>query len=133
MKLLSAPRQPFIGLTLMAVTGIVASEVVPVRSTVLIPTAIVLAICILIALCWPKFASTYLIVAAGFFLLHKFAIMVSRLEQGGRKRAELAAGENFHLSRDAIAHVLFPPRGFAGATADDQALRSTPFAAFWSS
>jgi len=26
------------------------------------------------------------------------------------------------LSRDAIAHVLFPPRGFAGATADDQAL-----------
>jgi beta-lactamase superfamily II metal-dependent hydrolase len=26
------------------------------------------------------------------------------------------------LSRDAIGHVLFPPRGFAGATADDQAL-----------
>jgi competence protein ComEC len=26
------------------------------------------------------------------------------------------------LSREAIAHVLFPPRGFAGATADDQAL-----------
>jgi competence protein ComEC len=26
------------------------------------------------------------------------------------------------LSRDAIAHVLFPPHGFAGATADDQAL-----------
>jgi competence protein ComEC len=34
----------------------------------------------------------------------------------------LAAGDNFDLSRDAIAHVLFPPRGFAGATADDQAL-----------
>jgi competence protein ComEC len=26
------------------------------------------------------------------------------------------------LSRDAIGHVLFPPSGFAGATADDQAL-----------
>ena len=44
------------------------------------------------------------------------------LEGRGRKPAELAAGDNFHLSRDVIAHVLFPPRGFAGATADDQAL-----------
>jgi competence protein ComEC len=34
----------------------------------------------------------------------------------------LTAGDNFHLSRDAIARVLFPPRGFAGATADDQAM-----------
>jgi len=47
---------------------------------------------------------------------------VSGLEGRGRKPAELVAGDNFHLSRDAIAHVLFPPRGFAGATADDQAL-----------
>jgi competence protein ComEC len=44
------------------------------------------------------------------------------LEEQGRRPAELAAGESFYLSRDAIAHVLFPPRGFAGATADDQAL-----------
>ena len=35
--------------------------------------AIVLGVCILIALCWPKLTTTYLIVAAGFFLLHKFA------------------------------------------------------------
>jgi competence protein ComEC len=48
--------------------------------------------------------------------------MVSELEPRGRKSAELAAGDSFHLSRNAIAHVLFPPRGFAGATADDQAL-----------
>jgi beta-lactamase superfamily II metal-dependent hydrolase len=47
---------------------------------------------------------------------------VSGLEGRGRKPDELAAGDNFHLSREAIAHVLFPPRGFAGATADDQAL-----------
>ena len=73
MKLLSAPRQPFVGLALMAAVGIIVAEVVPVRSTVLILVAIVLAICILVALCWPKLAATYLIVAAGFFLLHKFA------------------------------------------------------------
>ena len=48
--------------------------------------------------------------------------MVSELEGRGHKPVELAAGDNVDLSRDAIAHVLFPPGGFAGATADDQAL-----------
>jgi competence protein ComEC len=56
-------------------------------------------------------------------LIHRrLSRIVSGLEGRGRKPAELTAGDNFHLSRDAIAHVLFPPRGFAGATADDQAL-----------
>src|SRR5215475_6938365 len=73
MKPLSAPRQPFVGLALMAATGIIVAEVIPSRSTVLICATIVLGICILVALCWPKLAATYLIVAAGFFLLHKFA------------------------------------------------------------
>ena len=56
-------------------------------------------------------------------LIHRrLSRIVSGLEGRGRKPDELAAGDNFHLSREAIAHVLFPPRGFAGATADDQAL-----------
>jgi beta-lactamase superfamily II metal-dependent hydrolase len=50
----------------------------------------------------------------------RLARLTSGLE--GLGPPELAAGENFQLSRDAIAQVLFPPRGFAGATADDQAL-----------
>src|ERR1043166_2971147 len=73
MKLLSVPRQPFVGLTLMAATGIIGAEIVPLPTTALIPAAIVLGICILIALCWPELTATYLIIAAGFFLLHKFA------------------------------------------------------------
>jgi len=73
MKLLSAPRQPFVGLTLMAATGIIVAEIVPLAPAALISAAIVLGICILITLCWPKLPATYLIVAAGFFLLHKFA------------------------------------------------------------
>jgi competence protein ComEC len=48
--------------------------------------------------------------------------ITSRMEARGCKSERLAAGDDFPLSRDAIAHVLFPPRGFAGATADDQAL-----------
>ena len=73
MKLLGAPRQPFVGLALMAAVGIIVAEFVPVRSTVLTLAAIVLAICILVAFCRPKLAATYLVVAFGFFLLHKFA------------------------------------------------------------
>jgi ComEC/Rec2-related protein len=75
MKLLSAPRQPFVGLTLMAALGIIVAELVPLRSSVLLVIAIVLAACILIALCWPKLTATYLVVASGFFLLHEFATM----------------------------------------------------------
>jgi beta-lactamase superfamily II metal-dependent hydrolase len=56
-------------------------------------------------------------------LIHRrLSRTVSGLEGRGRKPDELATGDNFHLSREAIAQVLFPPRGFAGATADDQAL-----------
>jgi ComEC/Rec2-related protein len=54
------------------------------------------------------------------FIHRRLSRIVSEL--GGRKSVEMAAGDNFHLSREVIAHVLFPPRGFAGATADDQAL-----------
>src|SRR6476660_3609922 len=97
MKLLSAPRQPFVGLALMAAVGIIVAELVPVRSTVLILIAIVLAICILITLCWPKLAATYLIVAAGFFLLHKFATTNTAGQQladklGERPRVITAVG-----------------------------------------
>src|SRR5215831_262376 len=73
MKLLSAPRQPFVGLALMAATGIAVAEIVPLRSTELMLAAILLATCIVVALCSPKLAATYVIVAASFFLLHKFA------------------------------------------------------------
>jgi beta-lactamase superfamily II metal-dependent hydrolase len=56
-------------------------------------------------------------------LIHRrLSQTLSRLEGRRHNPAELAAGDIFHLSRDAVGHVLFPPRGFAGATADDQAL-----------
>ena len=73
MKPLSAPRQPFVGLALMAAVGIIVAELVPVGPTALISAAVVLKICILIAIGWPRLGLQYLIVAAGFFLLHKFA------------------------------------------------------------
>ena len=111
MKLLSAPRQPFVGLAFMAAVGIALAEIVPLPSTALIPAAIVLGICILIALCWPKFAATYLIVALGFFLLHKFATTNSAGQQlveklGDRPRVVTAVG---HV----ITEPKIAPSGFA--------------------
>src|SRR5437763_9683483 len=81
MKLLSTPRQPFVGLALMAVTGIILAEIVPLAATALVSAAIVLGICVLIALCWPKLAATYLLVVAGFFLLPKFATTTTPASQ----------------------------------------------------
>src|SRR5215468_3898074 len=88
MKLLSAPRQPFVGLTLMAATGIIVAEIVPLAPAALISAAIVLGICILIALCWPKLPATYLVVAAGFFLLHKFTTTNTAGQQLANKLGE---------------------------------------------
>src|SRR5205809_4465513 len=97
MKLLGAPRQPFVGLALMAAVGIIAAELVPLTPTALISAAGVLGICILIALCWPKLAATYLIVASGFFLLHKFVTTNTAGQQlagklGERPRVVTAIG-----------------------------------------
>jgi competence protein ComEC len=56
-------------------------------------------------------------------LVHRrLSRMLSGLKGHGPKPGALVAGDNFHLSRNVIAHVLFPPRQFAGATADDQTL-----------
>jgi competence protein ComEC len=42
-------------------------------------------------------------------------------QERGIKRAALAAGDSFLLSREVTAHVLFPPRSFSSPVADDQA------------
>ena len=70
MKLLTALRQPFVGLAVMAGIGIAVAEILPIPSAGLRLAAIILAISILILICWPRVVGTYLVVAAGFFLLH---------------------------------------------------------------
>src|SRR5438067_3012218 len=86
MKLLSAPRQPFVGLALMAAMGIIAAEILPLPSAAVIPTAIILALCIVGLACRPTLLATYAIVGAGFFLLHNFH---TRSTQGQQLADEL--------------------------------------------
>ena len=86
MKLLSVPRQPFVGLALMAAIGIIAAEILPLPSAAVIPTAIILALCIVGLACCPTLVATYAIVGAGFFLLHNFH---TRSTQGQQLADEL--------------------------------------------
>src|SRR5215472_968887 len=88
MKLPSTPRQPFVGLTLTASVGIILAEIVPLAPAALVSAALVFGICAVITLCWPKFPVTYLIVAAGFFLLHKFATTNTPGQQLAHKLGE---------------------------------------------
>lgn len=97
MKLLSAPRQPFVGLAVMAALGIIAAEILPLPPIALTITAIILALCILIGMCWPRPVATYAIVGAGFFLVHNFATQKTQGQQladelGSRSRVVTAIG-----------------------------------------
>jgi competence protein ComEC len=111
MKLLSAPRQPFVGLALMAATGIIIAEILPLPSFAMTPAAIILAICILIVACWPRMLATYAIVGAGFFLLHNFQTKSTEGQQlaeklGSRPRVVTATG-------CVISEPKVAPSGFA--------------------
>src|SRR6266704_3408597 len=97
MKLLSAPRQPFVGLALMAAMGIIAAEIFPLPSVAATATAIILSLCILALICWPRLLATYAIVGAGFFLLHNFQTKNTEGQQladelGNRPRVVTAIG-----------------------------------------
>src|SRR6266480_797451 len=97
MNLLSAPRQPFVGLALMAAMGIIAAEIFPFPPVALTVAAIILAVCILIVACWPRLLVTYAIVGGGFFLLHNIEISNTEGQQladelGGRPRVVTATG-----------------------------------------
>src|SRR5438045_8563851 len=97
MKLLSVPRQPFVGLALMAAMGIIAAEILPLPSAAVIPTAIILALCIVGLACRPTLVATYAIVGAGLFLLHNFHTRRTQGQQladelGTKPRALTATG-----------------------------------------
>src|SRR3984893_14286296 len=73
MKLLSAPRQPFVGLSIFAAIGIICADFLPLPGFVA-STAEIVLIAALVALRWPHLTSTYALVCVGFFLLHSFQI-----------------------------------------------------------
>src|SRR5436309_979021 len=111
MKLLNAPRQPYVGLALMAAIGIITAEIFPLPSVALTVTAIILAVCIF-AVAWrPRLFATYAIVGAGFFLLHNLENSNMEGQQladelGSRPRVVTATGS-------VISEPKIAPSGFA--------------------
>jgi hypothetical protein len=111
MNLLGAPRQPFVGLAMMAGVGIIFAEFLPLSSLVLLVIAIGVAICAFVVLRWPNLIATYAIVGFGVFLVHGFRNSNTEGQQlvvqlGNRPRVLTATG--FVISEPKIA-----PNGFA--------------------
>src|SRR6267143_2857412 len=111
MKLLNAPRQPFVGLATGAAIGITLAEFFRLSPYVLLATAILIAFCAVIVLRWPRLAATYAIVGAGFFLLHSLRTNNTEGQQlaeelGNRPRVVTATG-------CVISEPKIAPSGFA--------------------
>jgi competence protein ComEC len=111
MKFLNAPRQPFVGLSLMAAMGIIIADIFPLPVTALIVVPIILAICIVVVAWRPTPLATYVIAGFGFFLLHNLETSNTEGERlanelGSRPRVVTATG-------CVITEPKLAPSGFA--------------------
>jgi len=71
---MNTPRQPFVGLALMAALGIVVADFFPIAVSHWLLAAVVFGLLAVALFFWPNLGSTYLFVGAGFFLLHNFRV-----------------------------------------------------------
>src|SRR6266513_3095614 len=111
MKFLNAPRQPFVGLSLMTAIGIIIADAFPLSGATLTVLTIVLAIWILILAWRPISLATYAVVGIGFFLVHNLETSNTEGQQladelGGRPRVVTAIGA-------VITEPKVAPSGFA--------------------
>jgi hypothetical protein len=111
MRFLKAPRQPFVGLSVMAAMGIIIADRIPLSGAVLIAATIALAACIIIFEWRPMVLATYLVVGFGFFLLHELETSKTEGRQladelGSRSRVVTAIGS-------VITEPKMAPSGFA--------------------
>jgi competence protein ComEC len=111
MKALRIPRQPFVGLALMAALGIVLADLVPIPEFQWAIWAIGFGL-LCGAIFWkPNVALSYLLVGCGFFLLHNFRIGDTaglRLAADLSERPRVVNAIGFITSEPKIA-----PNGFA--------------------
>src|SRR5438477_348818 len=71
---MNLPRQPFVGLALIAVLGIIVADFFPIAASYWWLSANVFALLAIPLFVWPTLGSTYVFIGAGFFLLHNFRI-----------------------------------------------------------
>ena len=69
---MNIPRQPFVGLAIAAAVGIILADYFPVAISHWLFAGILFVACASAVFVWAKLGSTYLVVAAAFFLIHNF-------------------------------------------------------------
>lgn len=74
MKFAKLPRQPFVGLAIMAASGIILADYFPAPTPFWFWAIALFAICGATLCCWPKLSLTYATVGIAFFLLHGFQV-----------------------------------------------------------
>src|SRR5256885_8917407 len=108
---MNIPRQPFVGLALMAALGIVVADFFPIAASRWWFAAIAFALLTIPLCCWPNLGSTYLLVGCGFFLLHNLRIGDTaglRLAADLTDRPRVVSAVGFVTSEPKVA-----PNGFA--------------------
>src|SRR6059058_2426358 len=111
MKLLIGPRQPFVGLAVVAAMGVIFADCFPLSPSTLLAISMLVVICAFFVLRWPSLIAMYAIVGAGFFLLHN---LQNSNTEGQRLAAEIGnsprvlTATGFVISEPKIA-----PNGFA--------------------
>jgi hypothetical protein len=111
MRLLSVPRQPFVGLAAAAVMGIILAEFLPLSAFALTAIAIFVAVCAVALLFWPRIVATYLVVLSTFFLLHNFQ---ARNTEGQRMASQLGDRPRvLTVTGCVITEPKIAPNGFA--------------------
>ncbi len=97
MKSPGAARQPFVGLALIAASGIIVADLCRLPDKALMAITAALAFCAVILIWRPLLIGTYAALAASFFLLHSFRVTDTEGERlanalGNRPRFVTAAG-----------------------------------------
>src|SRR5881275_601876 len=111
MKLLSGPRQPFVGLAVVAAMGVIFADCFPLFPSTLLAISVLVVTCALLVLRWPSLSATYAIVGAGFFLLHN---LQSSNTEGQRLAAEIGTSPRvLRATGFVISEPKIAPNGFA--------------------
>ena len=111
MKLLSGPRQPFVGLAVVAAMGVIFADCFPLSPSTLLAISVLVVICALLVLRWPSLSATYAIVGAAFFLLHDLR---SSNTEGQRLAAEIGNSPRvLRATGFVISEPKIAPNGFA--------------------
>jgi len=69
---MNIPRQPFVGLAIAAALGIIFADYFPIAVSHWLFAGILFVLCACVVFVWARSASTYLVVAAAFFLIHNY-------------------------------------------------------------